>query len=101
MCIELIKIDIPKAVYIGDTAFSGCSNLETVILRNVDSVCEFTATSFNDCVKLFSGEGHIYIYEQMWDWYESAYSDALQQLTGMDFFPVLFRKIEDYPEICG
>jgi hypothetical protein len=47
------------------------------------------------------GLGHIYIPSSMYERYRAVYEPGLEDagLTGL--FSIVFRKIEDYPEICG
>ena len=89
-CYNLAKVDLPSATSIGDYAFSICHNLTRVILRTTDTVCIANPSAFSG-TQIERGNGFIYIPASMYDAYASVYGD----------FMVIFRKIEDYPEICG
>ena len=89
-CYNLTQVDLPSATSIGDYAFSICHNLTRVILRTTDTVCIANPSAFSG-TQIERGNGFIYIPASMYDAYASVYGD----------FMVIFRKIEDYPEICG
>ena len=99
-CTQLTKVDLHKVTSIGDQAFYGCENLTALIIRTTSTVC---VTSFSALVDtpIVQGTGHIYVPSAMYENYRAGYEPAMNEagLTGM--FDIMFRKIEDYPEICG
>lgn len=96
-CVSLESIDLPCAESIGEAAFAGCEKLTTVILRTTSTVCVADLTSFNS-TPIMSGTGHIYVPSSMYEYYRAGYAEAL---GGDAYFNAIFRKKEDYPEICG
>ena len=105
-CVSLTKIELPCATNIDCEAFANCTNLFAVILRTTETVCliqvdSFKNTKIMDENGMLTGEGFVYIPASMDAAYRSVYEPAFADL-GMDgLFDILFRKIEDYPEICG
>jgi hypothetical protein len=89
-CTGLKKITFDSVVTIGDAVFSGATSLESVIFRTTDGVCIASEESTKNS-PLLTGGAFVYIPSSMWDIYAYAYGDYI----------VMFRKIEDYPEICG
>jgi hypothetical protein len=105
-CSKLKTVNLNNCTEIGAYAFSGCESLAALILRTTETVCviEFTAilnTGIADDNGLPTGEGFIYIPTSMFDAYRAAYEPAFEALGAAGLFDILFRKIEDYPEICG
>lgn len=121
-CTSLKTADIGRATLVGNAAFYGCTSLEKVI-GFTDAT--FHELAFGDCFRLtavildhvgqlsasidvqafdgtpmLTGEGHIYVRDSMYEIYRSTYEPILNELIP-GFFDILFRKIEDYPEICG
>lgn len=97
-CSSLKKIHFYGCEHIYNEAFSGCTNLTTLILRG-NSICEIALNAFIN-TPMLTGEGHIYISSSMYESYRTAYEAVINELMP-GFFDILFRKIEDYPEICG
>lgn len=95
-CVGLEKADFGSLETIEDQALYGCKKLTTLIIRNNSTVCVAELTAFSN-TPMLTGEGHIYVPASMYEKYRARYESKLA--TG--FFDVLFRKIEDYPEICG
>ena len=103
-CDGLTTVDLPVATSIGGAAFGGCNNLSALILRTTETVCvvDFTAIYGTPIINL---QGFVYVPTVMYEYYRAGYSAALDAafaemgVTGV--FDILFRKIEDYPEICG
>lgn len=95
-CDGLEKIDLPKTTSIATMAFLNCDTLTTVILRTTEAVCVCALDAFEG-TPIMQGMGHIYVPTVMYEYYRAGYGEAL----GYDTFAALFRKIEDYPEICG
>jgi hypothetical protein len=60
-------------------------------------VVDFTAL---EETPMLTGQGHVYVHTAMYEYYRAGYEAALDTLMP-GFFDILFRKIEDYPEICG
>ena len=99
-CWGLKKVDFPMVKNIAALAFSKCYSLTAVILRTTETVCVCDLTSFED-TPLMTGEGHVYVPASMYEYYRAGYEPAFEQIGASGFFDILFRKIEDYPEICG
>lgn len=100
-CSGITKVDLPVATEIGATAFSGCTNLTAVILRTTETVCIIDFSAFGE-TPLLTLQGFAYVPTSMYEYYRAGYSDALDEAMGFPgIFEMLFRKIEDYPEICG
>lgn len=89
-CNHLEKVDLVKAPSVYDGAFDGCDLLSVIICRDTENVMIAKTTAIMD-TPIASGQGFIYIPASMWDAYTAVYGDYM----------VMFRKIEDYPEICG
>lgn len=89
-CAALKKVDFGAVVNFGVGVFYQCDALEAVIFRTTEGVCLATPETLMDS-PLMTGTAHVYIHESMWGAYTAVYGDYM----------VLFRKIEDYPEICG
>jgi hypothetical protein len=98
-CPSLTTVDLSEIIHINSYAFRDCVNFTTLIIRNIDEVVGFEVTSFQN-TPFMSGEGHIYVPSVMYEYYRAGYEAALDQVMP-GFFDILFRKIEDYPEICG
>lgn len=97
-CKNLEKIDFSKCSHIGSYAFLNCEKLIAVILRD-SAVCNVDLSAFTG-TPVEMGQGYIYVPTYMFEHYRSAYETPLNELIP-GFFDILFRKIEDYPEICG
>jgi hypothetical protein len=95
-CINLKKVDLGNATSICLFAFANCRALKDVILRTTSTVCVCDRAAFPG-TPIEEGRGHIYVPTIMYEYYRAAYEAAL----GAEACNVLFRKIEDYPEICG
>ena len=111
-CSKLENIYLPSVTTVGDAAFSNCENLKkvefgsvvtlggwvfaasmsltAVIFRTTEGVCVATPETLT-LSPFETGMAFVYIPASMWDLYSAVYGDYI----------VLFRKIEDYPEICG
>jgi hypothetical protein len=98
-CSKLYKIDIPECKKIESDAFGGCTNLHAIVLRSTTKVCEVALDALND-TPMLTGAGHVYVPTAMYEYYRAGYEETLNTLMP-GFFDILFRKIEDYPEICG
>jgi hypothetical protein len=90
------KLDFPVVTNIGEGAFAGCSNLTAVIVRTTSKVCAVDFTALNGTPAM-SGKGHVYVPASMYEAYRETYAPTV----GATMFNAIFRKIEDYPEICG
>jgi hypothetical protein len=99
------------ATSIDSSAFSNCTSLETLILRNPDEVCQIIVTAVLD-TKIATeegvptGEGFIYVPSALYEGYVQLLAYQAEQLTGdaatAEYIArAVLRKIEDYPEICG
>lgn len=104
---KLEKVDLPVVTSIGDSAFADNNNLATVILRSTETVCVIELTAFYG-TPILNLQGYIYVPTVMYEYYRAGYSDALDAayaemgvIIPGGVFNVMFRKIEDYPEICG
>lgn len=89
-CESLTRVDFGASVTFGMAVFSECTSLNAIIFRSTEGVCVATPQTLAGS-PLLTGTAFIYIHASMWDAYTAAYGDYM----------VLFRKIEDYPEICG
>lgn len=98
-CPKLQKLDFNRVKEIDENAFCGCETLNTLILRG-SSICKIKLTAFAG-TKIASGEGFVYVPSQMYEEYRYYYESSLNQAIGKGAFDFIFRKIEDYPEICG
>ena len=96
-CKSLTKIDLPSVTSIGQQAFVNCTALAAVILRTTETVCVVDLTAFAN-TPLLRGLGHFYVPASMYESYRAVYETAANVDTP-GFFDILFRKIEDYPEI--
>ena len=90
------KADFDVLENIGSSAFFNCANLTAVIIRTTSAVCVASLNAFEQ-TQMLKGTGHIYVPASMYEYYRAVYEPNLD--PGM--FGILFRKIEDYPEICG
>lgn len=85
-CIKLRKIDLHNCSEVGTGAFKNCSVLSAVILRN-----PFMRASITD--NSFPSSTWIYVPSALY----SEYVDYAEMMP----LPYTFKKIEDYPDICG
>lgn len=99
-CRSLERIELPMAFVIRSAAFENCESLKAVILGNTNEVCEILSIDAFNNTPMMTGEGHIYVHSVMYEYYRAGYESTLNQIMP-GFFDILFRKIEDYPEICG
>lgn len=106
-CSNIVKADLLMATEIKAAAFSNCSSLTALILRTTETVCVMDFTAFYG-TPIFNLQGYIYVPTAMYEYYRAGYSDALDAAyaeMGVTIpggvFNVMFRKTEDYPEICG
>lgn len=105
-CSSLVKVDFPSVTDIGVEAFLNCTNLSTVILRTTAQPCIVTVTSFlntkiMDENGMPTGQGFVYYPTSMDEAYRAVYEPAFAEMGMPGAFDYLFRKIEDYPDICG
>jgi hypothetical protein len=98
-CTSLTSVDLHSATSIGEAAFAYCANLKTVIIRTTSTICEVALNSFGE-TPIMQGAGNIYVPASMYEYYRAGYEEPLEELMP-GFFSILFRKIEDYPEVCG
>lgn len=91
-CTALERVEFGKAPINGiyEYAFGDCSSLTVIICRDTENVMRATVESIEG-TPITAGQGFIYIHASMWDAYTAVYGDYM----------VMFRKIEDYPEICN
>jgi hypothetical protein len=99
-CTELVKVDLPSATTVEKFAFQGCTNLSSIILRTTKTVCVAELSALYE-TPMVTGQGHIYVPTAMYEYYRAGYEEALNTAMGAGAFDIIFRKIEDYPEICG
>lgn len=98
-CTALTKVDFPVlgAMGVGKSygswIFSGCSSLETVILRKTSGICKLDNASVFGSTPITKGTGYVYVPSALIADYEA---DPVWTEVGAQF-----RAIEDYPEICG
>ena len=105
-CSSLVKVDFPSVTDIGVEAFLNCTNLSTVILRTTEQPCIVGVTSFlntkiMDENGMPTGQGFAYYPTSMDEAYRAVYEPAFAEMGLDGAFDYLFRKIEDYPDICG
>lgn len=98
-CKALKKLDLPSVTTLSSKysfgnygPFSGCSALETVILRN-NSVATLEYSNIFADTLIASGTGYVYVPASLVD----SYKTATNWVTIAD----QIRAIEDYPDICG
>ena len=89
-CRNLETVEFGAVATFYDRVFVGASSLKAVIFRTTAGVCVATPETLTDS-PLLTGGAFVYIPTSMWDAYAAAYGDYM----------AIFRKIEDYPEICG
>lgn len=93
-CTGLTKIDIgEKFATIDGGVFYGCSNLETLILRNSSAVVKLAYVAALNNSGIASKKGYVYVPAALLDSYKTA--------TNWVSFATQLRAIEDYPEICS
>ena len=93
-CTALQKIDIMgpiEKVDLGSNHFYQCSNFVAVIIRREDKVSEVANGSSHK-----KRGGFVYVPASMYEKYIEAEENDVMSTTPID----VFRKIEDYPEIC-
>jgi hypothetical protein len=105
-CTSLASIDLPNVTIIDSEAFRGCTNLSAVILRTTEQPCIVEVTSFLDTNIMDdngmpTGQGFVYYPTSMDEAYRAFYEPAFAEMGLDGAFDYLFRKIEDYPDICG
>lgn len=99
-CYSLKNVDLPSATSVGIAAFRYCYNLASVILRTTETVCVCQIGALEG-TPIVDGTGHIYVPSVMYENYRTCYEETLNAVIGAGAFDIIFRKIEDYPEICG
>ena len=98
-CTALTKVDFPVLGAMGcgksygSWIFSGCSSLETVILRKASGICKLDNASVFGSTPITEGTGYVYVPSALIADYEA---DPVWIELGAQF-----RAIEDYPDICG
>lgn len=91
-------------INIGARAFARTPQLRHIVLkRNTVAIIDLTA--FEDSYFIYHPEygtnyGWIYVPSVMYEYYRAGYEETINSLMP-GLFDTLFRKIEDYPEICG
>lgn len=89
---NLVKADLPKVTSIGQHGFSAANALETLILRDTETVCTLGADGLY-YTKIHSGQGYIYV--------PAALVDSYKETACWKYEVDQIRAIEDYPEITG
>lgn len=89
---KLAKADLPKVTSIGQHGFSAANALETLILRDTETVCTLGADGLY-YTKIHSGQGYIYV--------PAALVDSYKETACWKYEVDQIRAIEDYPEITG
>lgn len=92
-CTSLQKIDLPVVEYINSYAFYGCSMLDTVIIRNIDNVCELSSVDAFEGTVIADGEDEGYIYVP------SSLVESYKVASEWESLAHKIRAIEDYPDI--
>jgi hypothetical protein len=98
-CRALASVDLPSATSISSDAFNGCESLTALILRYTIAPCTIDLFALTGTPAI-EGMGHIYVPTSLYENYRTVYEPSIDQMMP-GFFDILFRKIEDYPEICG
>lgn len=91
-CGALEKVDT-HTVGLTYHALSGCSSLNTLILRRTDAICELGNTNALTNTPIIKGTGFVYTPRALIEEYRQA-------TNWSSLLPEQFRAIEDYPEIC-
>lgn len=84
--------DFASVTKIGENGLSACNALETLILRNTETVCRL-GPDVLAYTKINSGQGYIYV--------PSVLLEAYKADSSWSRFAAQIRAIEDYPEITG
>lgn len=118
-CSALSIVDLPAVTSIGTYAFYGCTNLKALILRNENTVCDWTFVSIIGTGIVTgdgapTGTGFLYVPTKFYENYlematmqgagllmMQGMGEAEAQATAAYLASLLIRKIEDYPEIGG
>lgn len=103
-CTSLTSVDLPMATNIG-TSFWDCTALTTLIIRT-PTMCVIDIGAFDDSGFLYNEDtgknnGHIYVPSALYEDYRDYHEEDVNFEAGEGSFDIIFRKIEDYPEICG
>ena len=91
-CTKLAKADFGKVKSVAASAFSSCSVLTALILRNTTAATLANKSALSG-TPITSGTGYIYVPSALVDTYKAA--------TNWSNYADQFRAIEDYPEITG
>lgn len=110
MCTALTTIDLPECKNIRSSVFCDCTSLHTIILRK-HFVCEIDIhalinTKIVTAGCMPTGEGFIYVPASCYEDYIAMLTEQAAVIAGdadvaEQLVRMIFRKIEDYPEICG
>lgn len=92
-CRTLQKVDLGVVAYIGASCFNACYQLDTIIIRKTDGVCEMVNANAIGGTKIAGGTGYIYVPAALVEQYKAA--------TNWSTYAAQIRAIEDYPEITG
>lgn len=85
-CEQLISADFANAEIINRGAFNGCINFEQLILRNSSKVARLNGTQHFYQTKIESGQGYIYVPDNLVDSYKAAegWSTYANQIRSID-----------------
>lgn len=97
-CTSLKTLNLPSVRKLGTEMFSGCSVLDTLILRS-NTVCSLSDTVSFTGTPIESGVGYIYVPKTLADGSDGV--AAYKAATNWSIYAGQFRAIEDYPDICG
>lgn len=93
-CTSLVRVDLGSNISaIASNSMSGCSVLETVIVRRQEKIATLQGVAAFRGTLIESGNGYIYVPKELIENYKTA--------TNWSTYANQFRAIEDYPEICG
>lgn len=96
LCTKIKYIDLGKITSISYTAITGCHRLETVILRNTDTIVTLpSAFTNNNSILRDDYTYFCYFYVP------KALLENYKEATNWSNYANRFRAIEDYPEITG
>lgn len=82
------EIVLTKITQLGNP-FSGCTNLEKLVIEQSNSVCTANTSGFLDNTKIGSGQGYIYVPDALVDSYKAAsnWSTYASQIKGLSELP--------------
>lgn len=86
------KLDLPKVDTMFANVFTGCTRLETIVLRSTTQ-CSMSNANVLASTPIEAGTGYVYV--------PTALVDAYKEATNWSTYASQIRAIEDYPDITG